>query len=190
MDADGESGACSVDDDPTGDGALVHVTASARGWHGVQLAVLGFIGLCGVLQGAARDVGKPGWLQVAAAVLVLTALVLQCLAVGTVATVAWPLQQPAPGDRGGAADRVRRRLRSGIATTFVAVGVLALAAISSWWPSGEARSAQVRVETSRGAACGRLQEAPQGALALEVDGEVLTVALRDVARVQPVDSCG
>src|SRR3712207_8556040 len=31
-------------------GRLDELRASARGWHGVQLAVLGFIGLCGVLQ--------------------------------------------------------------------------------------------------------------------------------------------
>lgn len=34
--------------------------ASAKGWHGVQMAALGFIGLCGVLQ---RDDGDdPRWL--------------------------------------------------------------------------------------------------------------------------------
>ena len=34
---------------------LTELRNSARGWHGVQLAVLGFIGLCGVLQSGAAD---------------------------------------------------------------------------------------------------------------------------------------
>ena len=32
---------------------------SARGWHGVQLAVLGFIGLCGALHDAEAAAGPP-----------------------------------------------------------------------------------------------------------------------------------
>ena len=32
---------------------------SARGWHGVQLAVLGFIGLCGALHDAGSATGPP-----------------------------------------------------------------------------------------------------------------------------------
>jgi hypothetical protein len=42
-----------MDETMVGDGRLAELRTSARGWHGVQLAVLGFIGLCAVLQGQA-----------------------------------------------------------------------------------------------------------------------------------------
>ena len=42
---------------------IAELRGSARGWHGVQLAVLGFIGLCGVLREGAGS-GEPHWLQV------------------------------------------------------------------------------------------------------------------------------
>ena len=167
---------------------VAHLMASARGWHGVQLAVLGFIGLCGVLQGAANDGGSPRWLQVTAGILVLLALILECLAVGLAATVAWPFREAATGDLAHA-DRVRRRLQAGVAITFVAVAILALGAISSWWPSASAESPEVRAVTSGGSVCGTLQAGQQGALGLDVEGEHVLLALQQVSRVEPVDSC-
>jgi hypothetical protein len=47
-------------------GGLAELGRSARGWHGVQLAVLALIGLCGVLTDS--DPGDPRWLRVAAGV--------------------------------------------------------------------------------------------------------------------------
>jgi len=44
----------------------------------VQLAVIGFVGLCGVLK-SGSDAG-PTWLEILAGILVLIALVLACLA--------------------------------------------------------------------------------------------------------------
>jgi hypothetical protein len=97
---------------------------SARGWHGVQLAVLGFIGLCGALQSGSEGSG-PGWLQRAAAVLVLAALAVACLATVLVASEAWPVYAGRPDPANGGADTVVRRggrhLRTGIALTFLAV---------------------------------------------------------------------
>jgi hypothetical protein len=61
---------------------------SARGWHGVQLAIIGFIGFCGVLQDGRPD--NPTWLQVWAGVLAMAALVLACVATFLVGRVAWP----------------------------------------------------------------------------------------------------
>ena len=37
------------------------VRGSARGWHQLQVAVLGFVGLCGVLQRGRPE--NPMWLQ-------------------------------------------------------------------------------------------------------------------------------
>jgi hypothetical protein len=64
---------------------LTALRSSARGWHGVQLAVIGFIGLCGVLQGGRPE--NPMWLQVYAGVLALAALALACVATVLVALV-------------------------------------------------------------------------------------------------------
>ena len=175
-------------DDGDDEGGVAHLTASARGWHGVQLAVLGFIGLCGVLQGGADAGGGPRWLQVTAGILVLVALILECLAVALVATVAWPFRELTAGDP-SQSNRIRRRLQGGVAITFVAVAVLALGSISSWWPSAAAESRKVRVVTSGGALCGELQPGQQGVLRLDVEGQDVLLALREVSRLQPVDSC-
>jgi uncharacterized protein involved in cysteine biosynthesis len=69
--------------------SLEELRASARGWHGVQLAVIGFIGLCGVLKGGRPD--NPMWLQVLSVVLIFVALALACAATYLVARVAGPL---------------------------------------------------------------------------------------------------
>lgn len=172
---------------PADESGWGELRASARGWHGAQLAVLGFIGLCGVLKGAG-DAANPGSVQLVAGLLVLLALVLQCLAVTVVAAIAWPLRQQPPG-HGEEVERARRRLRTGVAITFVAVAVLALAATSAWWPRNQAEPAQVRVVTSSAVVCGQLRDGQPGLLALDVDGRSVLLALRDVSRIQPVNSC-
>src|SRR6476469_5318107 len=72
---------------------IAGLRGSARGWHGVQLAVLGFIGLCGVLREGAGS-GEPHWLQVLSGLLVLTAFGIACLATVLVALAAWPVYAP------------------------------------------------------------------------------------------------
>lgn len=174
--------------------ALSDLRASARGWHTVQMAVLGFIGLCGVLQGAGGE-GNPRWLQILAGALVLASLVVACVATLLVATVAWPLGARPDDDRvatdGLAAGTAR--VRRGIALTFVAVAVLALAASSSWWPSTEpadAAAGSVRVTTRAGVLCGTLLAAEQGRLALDVGGRRAVLATGDVVAIAPVEGCG
>jgi hypothetical protein len=158
---------------------------SARGWHGVQLAVLGFIGLCGVLQ---RDSpGTPHWVQVVALVLVLLALVLACLATVTVASVAWPLSTG-----GRDVDDDAAQLRRGLILTFVAVAVLALGTVSGWWPQsgGGGGSAQVAVTATDGQhVCGVLTAAGPGRIGITTGGTPVAVALSDVAAVAPADGC-
>src|ERR687896_1676852 len=93
-------------------GRLAELRLSARGWHGVQLAVIGFIGLCGVLQGGRPE--NPMWLQVFAGVLALVALALACVATFLVALVAWPLyggREPAVSDDARELERDGRRLK-------------------------------------------------------------------------------
>jgi Flp pilus assembly pilin Flp len=169
---------------------LAELRVSARGWHGIQLAVIGFIGFCGVLQSGRPD--NPTWLQVWAGILVLVALALACTATFLVGRVAWPLfagPQSADGDFESEA----RRLRRGLLLTFVAVAVLALGTASGWWPqpAGEDGGGQlVAVQASSGErACGSLEDSSPGSLRVSVDGRPVVVSLRDLAAVAPVDSC-
>ncbi len=171
---------------------------SARGWHGVQLAVLGFIGLCGVLQHEAG--GKPHWLQVLAGVLVLTAFGIACAATVLVALAAWPVYAARPraedgadADGDGEVARTSRRLRTGITLTYVAVAVLAFATSSAWWPdaaSSDQDQGSVEVTTRAGTICGGLgTPSGQGVLAVSAGGRLVELALSDVVSVRPVDSC-
>jgi drug/metabolite transporter (DMT)-like permease len=174
---------------------LDELRTSARGWHGVQLAVLGFIGLCGVLEHGGGE-GNPRSLQIIAGVLIVLALVLSCAATALVASAAWPVYgsdpalPPAPGDAYATeVQRTGKRLRLGIGITFLAVAMTAVAATSSWWPREKAQSASVEVSTNGGVACGELRDATPGVLALDSDGRRVTVALSDVLQLRPVTAC-
>jgi hypothetical protein len=168
---------------------LDELRASARGWHGLQLAIIGFIGFCGVLQDGRPD--NPEWLQVWAGILALTALVLACLATFLVGRVAWPLyggRARAVADEGAELERDGRRLRTGLVLTFVALAVLALGTASGWWPQdeGEGGGDVVAVQGTSGERwCGALGESDPGTLSV---GSV-TVSIQEVAVVAPADSC-
>jgi hypothetical protein len=173
-------------------GDLDELRTSARGWHGVQLAVLGFIGLCGALQSGAAST-EPRWLQLLAAVLVLTALAIACLATVLVAGAAWPVGGwRRSSARDGTGEEVRRggrHLRTGIVLTFVAVGLVALGTSSSWWPDGGAAGSQVEVSTSQGTLCGTLVDSDDGTLAIQAGGQRLVLSLQQVTGVRPAASC-
>jgi hypothetical protein len=182
--------------DPDADrepGGLAALRNSARGWHGVQLAVIGFIGLCGVLQGGRPD--NPMWLQVWAGILALIALLLACVATFLVARVAWPLyggREPAVADEAELA-RDGRRIKLGLALTFAAVALLALGTASGWWPQedgGGSGGELVAVEATSGESwCGTLEDAGGGRVGVSVDGSPVVLALGDVAALAPVESC-
>lgn len=173
-------------DDPPGQDQR-HVSAdalstSAREWHKLQLAALGFVGLCGVLTG---DSGTrlPMWLQVVAGVLSLVALATAALGLLLVAVVAWPLGAPADRATG------TRRLRAGVLLTCVAVGLTALSASSNWWPQSGAER-PVRVNTTDGAsACGSFVDSAAGWIDLDVRDTVVRVDLVDLVAVEPTESC-
>jgi hypothetical protein len=173
---------------------LAQLRTSARGWHGVQLATIGFIGLCGVLQGGRPD--NPMWLQVLAGLMALAALALACLATFLVARVAWPLyggREAVAADEAAELARDGARLRKGLVLTFVAVAILALGTATGWWPqpAGDADGgALVSVQATNGERlCGALGEAGPGRLSVSVNGSPVVVSLGDVAAVSPVDSC-
>jgi len=173
---------------------LKALRVSARGWHGVQLAVIGFIGLCGVLQGGRPD--NPWWLQAFAGIMALVALALALVATFLVALVAWPLygaRERAVPDETAELEREGRRIKLGLALTFAAVAALALGSASGWWPQDESDAGAdelVAVQDANGDRwCGALDDASPGNVSVSVDGDPVVVALRDVVAVGPVDSC-
>jgi hypothetical protein len=181
------------DDDP-GTSRLAALRVSARGWHGIQLAAIGFIGLCGVLQGGRPD--NPMWLQVFAGIMALAALALVIVATVIVALVAWPLysgREPSVADEAAELDRDGRRLKRGLVLTFASLAVLALGTATGWWPQDEGDGGGgglVAVEATNGERwCGTLDDAGPGRLGVSVDGSPVVVSLQDVAAVDPVDSC-
>lgn len=188
------------DRDPPGE----EIARSARGWNGIQLAVLAFVGLCGVLSEA--DARHPRWLQVTAGLLAVTALFVACLAVFLVASVAWPLSSrrtpSAVADDADSTDvapsrGARRRLQSGTALTYVAVVVMALAASANWWPVAEndgadssSDTAQVRITDTQGnAACGELTDGPRGTIRLATDRGTVELSFAGLVTVGPAIDC-
>lgn len=170
---------------------LGQLAASARGWHRIQLAVLGFVGFCGVMW-ASGDPSGPGWLQWLAAALVALALVLAALAVYLVGRVAHPFHDPAvdaqPADPPAVANGTRQ-LRAGIRLTYLAVVVLAVGSLSAWWPDVAAADAvQVR-EASGRTWCGELVEAPDGAVRLDTADGPVTVPADRIATIRPAGTC-
>ena len=150
--------------------------------------MLGFIGLCGVIQ---KDAGgtEPHWLKVLAALLVLAAFALACAATALVALAAWPVYGPHPRTEVSNEEiaNTSRRLRVGITLTYVAVAVLALGTSSAWWPGGSSGSqAQGSVEEmtrpARSAASSCRPSGP-GVLVVSAGDRVVELALDDVVAV-------
>ena len=173
-------------------GRLEELSASARGWHTIQMAVLGFIGICGVL----RTTGSPApravqWL---AAALAVAALAAASLAVFTVGRVAYPVDGAADGasalpSAGQAAGQAAARLRAGIRLTIVAVILAVIAALSGWWPAPASTAAVAVTATSGQAWCGPLVNGPAGAISVRTGNGVITVPAQAIAQVGPVAQC-
>lgn len=159
---------------------------SAKGWHSIQLAVMGFLGLCGVLRVGEEPAG-PDWLAMWSTGMAILSFVTALLSMWMVGGVAFPTysgeQMPAsaPG-----------RLKAGIGMTFVAVIMTVLGAADGWWPAeGGGGSEQMEVRDSSGnVACGTLAEgARQGAMWLDTADGRVTVSLNAIASMRPVSSC-
>ena len=116
--------------DPFDAAAQVHV--SAREWHKLQLGVLGFVGLCGVLRGDSGS-GRPLWLQDLSGITALAGLVLALVAVTLVATVAFPLVA-VPGNPPAIARRLRLGIGGHVSVAVALTTLSALSALSMWWP--------------------------------------------------------
>jgi len=174
--------------------ALGELATSARGWHSIQLAVLGFIGFCGIFWDG-NDAAAPGWLQWLPGILVVLALLLALTAIYLVGRVAYPFRGPAqtaPEEVREAVGTRHRRLRTGIGLTYVAMTVLVVATLSGWFPNtaGDTDAAAAVVMDVDGRSwCGELAEAPGDELRLDTaEGEV-TLPPQLLALVHPVAVC-
>jgi hypothetical protein len=173
---------------------LAELRSSAQGWHGLQLAALGFIGLCGVIKPG--ESSNPEALQALSGMLILVAFFTACLGIYYVAKAAWPTYGAAPAPVAAtsesAVEVVGGQLRRGLVLTFVSIALTALATTSSWWPSDDAAgdAANVQVQAAGGqSVCGKLAEGGQGTLRILTDAQPVEVQLSQVASVRSVGSC-
>ena len=168
---------------------LKELSASARGWHTIQMAVLGFIGICGVLRTA--DSPAPRAVQWLAAALAVAALAAASLAIFSVGRVAYPIGDAPDGASPlPPAERAASRLRAGIRLTVVAVILAVIAALSGWWPASSSTVAAVAVIGTNGQAwCGPLVTGPTGAISVRTGTGVVTVPAQAVAQIRPVAQC-
>ncbi len=177
---------------------LGELSASARGWHTIQMAVLGFIGICGVLRTTSSP--APHAVQWVAAGLAVAALAAACLAIFSVGRVAYPVDDAADGTSAlTSAGQAAARLRAGIRLTIVAVILVVIAALSGWWPASASKAASAASTASSSAVavtgisgqawCGPLVNGPAGAISVSVSSGVITVPAQAIAQVRPVAQC-
>ncbi len=161
---------------------------SAKGWHNIQLAVMGFIGLCGVLSMGETPDG-PQWLEWWSAGMAGLAFVSSLLSTWMVGSVAFPLYGfTNPGEAMPAS--APGRLRGGIVMTFISIALMVLSSVSGWWPSA-AGGDKVQLKDARGGvACGTMVDgAPAGSVWLQTSDRVLKIEIGAIAQMSPVSSC-
>ena len=164
---------------------LERLSASARGWHTIQMAVLGFIGICGILRTTSSS--APRAVQWLAAALAVAALAVACMAIFTVGRVAYPVSDAPVGDHAVAGSAAR--LRAGIRLTIVALILAVIAALSGWWPSPASNPAVAVTGTTGQAWCGPLVSGPAGAISVRTASGIITVPTQAIAQVSPVGRC-
>jgi hypothetical protein len=162
---------------------LERLSASARGWHTIQMAVLGFIGICGILRTTSTAPRAVQWL---AGALAVAALAVACTAIFTVGRVAYPV-----GDAldGGATAGGTARLRAGIRLTIIALILAVIAALSGWWPAPASNPAVAVTGTTGQAWCGPLVGGPADAISVRTANGIITVPAQAIAQVSPVGRC-
>lgn len=178
---------------------LEQLAGSARGWHRIQLAVLGFIGFCGVFwDGAGSD--APAGVRWSAAALVVAAFVLANLAIFLVGRVAHPFHDPTDPARAASDMEIEsrtRRLRTGVRLTYLALALLVAATLSSWLPmsaEGDAVVAPddgaVHLESASGVTwCGPVVEARAGEILLHSANDVTSIPFDGAMLLSPRAGC-
>lgn len=172
--------------------ALGELATSARGWHSIQLAVLGFIGFCGIIWDGG-DPAAPTLLRWLPGVLVVLALLLALVAIHVVGRVAYPFRgaaRTAPEEVRRTVDVRARRLRTGIALTYVAMTALVVATLSGWVPdTSDVGDAAVVADVTGQSWCGELAERAGAELRLDTAEGAVTLATDRVAVIHPVAGC-
>ena len=162
---------------------------SAKGWHNIQLGVMGFIGLCGVLTMGETPDG-PQWLEWWSAGMAGLAFVFSLLSTWMVGSVAFPLYGfTNPGEAMPAS--APGRLRGGIVMTFISIA-----------PDGAVQRLRLVAVRGRRRGQGRAQGRPRrrrlrhddgrrpGRLIwLQTSDRVLKIEIGAVAEMSPVSSC-
>ncbi|SEH82464.1 hypothetical protein SAMN04489835_4575 [Mycolicibacterium rutilum] len=160
---------------------------TAREWQKLQLAAIGFAGLCGVLSGGDSSRPRPRWLQEVGVVTAFGGLAMAVAAVLLVATVAHPVvRQPR------ASSAAISRLVMGITLTFIAVVLTAVAALTWWWPqppSETPTAPKIEVTTSQGSVCGVPVPGRSGTVNLDASGEQVVIPLRRLLTLDVVEVC-
>jgi hypothetical protein len=191
-----------ADAPPHGAEVLADLADSARGWHRIQLAVLGFIGFCGVFWDGA-GAASPAVVRWLGPALVAAAFVLANVAIFLVGRVAHPFDDPtastaAGDDTDDTIEHRAERLRTGIRLTYLALALLVAATLSSWFPVGSPDEAvvpapqegAVGVADADGQAwCGQLVAAPAGEIGLATTDGPVGIPLDSVAIVRPLVDC-
>ena len=177
-------------EDLNGADLLARVAQSAQGWHRIQLAALGFIGLCGLLWDGGSVAELTG-VQALLMVLVALAFVLAIVAILVVGRVAHAFQDPAETTETGRETVARqvRQLRTGIRMTYVAVALVVAATLSAWLPVSADDDAVVMADATGQAWCGRLLEAPAGEARLATAEGPVVISLDRLALLRPVGDC-
>jgi hypothetical protein len=169
---------------------LDRLAESAHGWHRIQLAVLGFIGFCGLFWDGGSVDGLTG-LQGLLMVLVALAFLLAIVAIFVVGRVAHAFQAPAEttGTDRETVERQARQLHTGIRMTYVAVALVVAATLSAWLPVSADDDAVVMADTTGRTWCGRLVEAPAGEARLITAEGPVAISLDRLALLRPVGDC-
>jgi hypothetical protein len=167
---------------------MERLSVAARGWHTIQMAVLGFIGICGVLRTASSS--TPSVVQVLAGILAVAALAVACLAILTVGRVAYPLNI-ATDNRGGEHQvaQAGRRLQTGIRLTILALLLIVIAALSGWWPK-TSDTTKVAISDATGRTwCGQLVSGPEGTVGVNTPQGVVAISAQIIVQLRPVANC-
>ena len=169
---------------------LGRVAESAFRWHRTQLAVLGFIGFCGLFWDGGSVAGHT-WAQGLVMVLVALGFVLAIVAIFVVGRVAHAfegLAETTDPDPESAARQVRQ-LRTGVRMTYVAVALVVAATLTAWLPpSADDGAVGVAVATGQ-TWCGQLVEAPAGEMRLATADGLAVIPLDRVVGLGPVADC-